>query len=163
VAGQSWIYEYVERPLARALCEGQCGMNSSPTSTLFAFPLALLAGTIAAVLLGAAFLRARSPGAALRVSLLTAVVVAAASSIVVLQRSNWLRGADEVSVCFEYPDQLNRPAQLRIDPALCGPEHEPASAIWILAAGVLLVLGAVAAAVSTGATVRGPRKSPLER
>ena len=138
-------------------------MSSSPTSTLFALPLALLAGTIAAALLGAALLRGRSTGAALRVGLLTAVIVAAASSIVVLQRSNLLRGADDVSVCFEYPDQRNRPAQRRIDPARCGPEHEPASAVWILAAGALLMIGVVAATGSTGGAARLRGKSAMQR
>jgi hypothetical protein len=141
VAGQSWIYEHVERPGARALCEGTCGMDPDATGVLFAFPLAALACLVLTVLVGVWRMRSASPGRALRLSLYVAVVVAATSSIVVLQRTNGLRGADVIDVCNAYPGQ---PAPQ--NPARCAPRHEPASGVWLLAAGILFAIGAAAAA-----------------
>ena len=158
VAGQSWIYENVERPGARALCDGRCGMDPNPTDTMFAFPLAVLAAFTIAVLLGIAVLRSRPPGRLFRASLFVAVVVASASSILVLDRTDWLRGADVLAVCNAYPGQ---PAPE--NPTRCTPEHEPASAAWLLAAGVLLVIGVVASAGSTGREVRMTGKTALVR
>lgn len=149
VAGQSWIYEHVERPAGRALCDTGCGMDADPTDALFAFPLAVVAWIAVAVLLLVMRLRSRPAGRLLRVGLFVAVVVAAASSVVVVHRTNWLRGADDINVCNAYPGQ--RAPQ---NPRRCAPADEPASAAWLLAAGVLLAIGAIAAAGSTGRDVR---------
>lgn len=149
VAGQSWIYEHVERPGARALCEGTCGMDPDATGVLFAFPLAAVACIVVAVLVGVSRLRSPPPGRALRLSLFVAVVVAATSTIVVLHRTNGLRGAEVIDVCDAYPGQ---PAPQ--NPTRCAPRHEPTSGAWLLAAGVLLAVGAFAVAGSTGRDVR---------
>jgi len=146
VAAQSWVYEHVERPAARALCDGQCGVDADPTSTLFAFRLAVPACILVAVLLAVVLLRSRPAGRALRVGLFVAVVVAAALTVIVLHRSNWLRGADDISVCFAYPDRPRTTGPT--NPADCAPEHEPASVAWLLAAGALLAIGIVASAGS---------------
>jgi hypothetical protein len=153
VVGQSWIYEHVERPAARALCEGECGMGADPISTLFAIRLAALGCILAVVLLGVALRRSQAPGRVLRASLFVTVVVAAASSVVVLHRSDWLRGAFESSVCFAYPDRPRTTGPT--NPADCAPEHEPASGAWLLAAGALLAIGIVAAA--------GPKRREMPR
>ena len=158
VAGQSWVYEHVERPAGRALCEGQCGMDPSPTSTIFALPLAMLTGILVAVLLGVAILRSRPPGPVLRACLFTAVVIAATSSVVVLHRSNWLRGAEVIDVCRAYPGQ-----SAPVSPLYCAPEHEPASVAWLLAAGALLAIGIVASAGSARREVPMTGKTALER
>ncbi len=161
VAGQSWIYEHVERPGARALCEGNCGMDPDATGVLFAFPLAAVACLVLAVLVGVWRLRSASPGRALRLSLFVAGVVAATSSIVVLQRTNGLRGADVIDVCNAYPDRSRTPGPT--NPADCAPQHEPASAAWLLAAGVLLVIGVAAMAGPTGRKVRSSHETAIER
>ena len=161
VVGQSWIYEHVERPAARALCEGECGMGADPTSNLFAFSLAALGCILAVALLGVALWRSRVPGRVLRVSLYVTVVVAAAASVVVLHRSDWLREAYESSVCFAYPDRPRTTGP--INPADCAPEHEPASGAWLLAAGALLAIGIVASAGSARREVPMPGKTALER
>lgn len=158
VAGQSWIYEHVERPGARALCEGTCGMEPNATGVLFAFPLAALACLVLAVLVGVWRMRSASPGRALRLSLFVAVVVAATSSIVVLQRTNGLRGADVIDVCDAYPGQ---PAPQ--NPARCAPIHEPASRAWLLAAGALFAIGAAAAAGPNRPAARMSGKPAVER
>ena len=149
VAAQSWVYEHVERPVGRALCDTGCGMDSDPTDALFAFALAVPAWIVIAALLLVIRLRSRPAGRLLRVGLFVAVVVAAASSVVVVHRTNWLRGGDDISVCNAYP---GRPAPQ--DPRRCAPDDEPASAAWLLAAGVLLAIGAIAAAGPTGRDVR---------
>ena len=158
VAAQSWVYEHVERPAARALCEGQCGMDADPTSTLFAFRLAVPACILVAVLLAVVLLRSKPPGRALRVGLFVAVVVAAALTVVVLHRSNWLRGADDISICRAYPGQL-----APVSPLHCAPEHEPASVAWLLAAGALLAIGIVASAGSARREAPMAGKTALER
>jgi hypothetical protein len=157
ISGQSWIYEHVERPGARALCEGTCGMDPDATGVLFALPLAALACLVLAVLVGVWRMRSASPGRALRLSLYVAVVVAATSSVVVLQRTDGLRGADVIDVCDAYPGQ---PAPQ--DPARCAPRHEPASGAWLLAAGALFAIGAAAAAGPTRPAARVSGKPAVE-
>ena len=159
VVGRSWIYEHVERPAARALCEGDCGMGAEP-SNLFAFRLAALGCILAAALLGVALRRSRALGRVLCVSLYVTVVVAAASSVVVLHRSDWLRGADESGVCFAYPDRNRVTAP--VSPLHCAPEHEPASVAWLLAAGALLAIGIVASAGSPRREAPGAGKTAPE-
>ena len=161
VAAQSWIHEHVERPTARVLCDGECGVDADPVDTIFAFPLAVLAGILVAVLLGVAIMRSRPPGRLLRVCLFTAVVVAAASSVVVLHRSNWLRGADVIGVCFAYPDRPRTPGPT--NPADCAPEHEPASVAWLLAASAFFAIGIFASAGSARREVPMAGETALER
>ena len=161
VAGQSWIYEHVERLGARALCEGTCGMDPGATGVLFAFPLAALACLVLAVLVGVWRMRSPSPGRAVRLSLFVSVVVAATSSSVVLQRTNGLRGADVSDVCFGYPDRSRTPGPT--NPADCAPEHEPASGAWLLAACALFAIGAAAAAGPNRRAARVSGKPAVER
>ena len=160
VAGQSWIYEHVERPGARALCEGTCGMDPDATGVLFAFPLAAAACLVLAVLVGVWRMRSAPPGRVFRVSLFVAVVVAATLSIVVLQRTNGLRGADVIDICDAYPDRSRPPGST--NPADCAPRHEPASGAWLLAAGVLLVVGVATVAGSTGGKVRPSYETAID-
>jgi hypothetical protein len=161
VAGQSWIYEHVERPGARALCEGTCGMDADATGVLFAFPLAAVAWLVLAVLVGVWRVRSASAGRALRLSLFVAAVVAATSGIVVLQRTNGLRGADVIDVCNAYPDRSRKPGPT--NPADCAPGHEPASGAWLLAAGVFFAFGAAAVVGPTRPAARVSGKPAVER
>ena len=161
IAGQSWLYEHVERSATRALCDGECVVDNDPTSALFAFPLAVLACVIIAVLLLVVGLRSRPAGRLLRVGLFVAVVVAAASSVVVVHRTDWLRGVDDSGVCFAYPD--GRDTTEPINSAECAPEHEPASGAWLLAAGVFFAIGAGAAPGPTRPAARVSGQPAVER
>jgi hypothetical protein len=138
VAGQTWLYEHVERASLKALGDGY--VDAAPYDASVPLFTGVAAAAVTLVC-GSLAWRRRPTSATMKRPLLSATVagllVGAASFFTVMERTDWLRGTNVILMC--------QPASAAPTGSIvhngCVVAQPPASGAWILGA---IALGSIA-------------------